>query len=205
MAGTDREPISERPRRLPARGSSPVNGTMHARDRLAHRDALRLPCLDARQATLDLGGPGILGPWVDVRVEARGELLGKLATILIREGHGVDEHVLSGFAHASKVAPGRDRRESRSWGGPATATGPSGAAVRVTSPVTSPPRGPWHHRAVQHIDELPDDATIADVQYRQHVIDAVNRGRDEIAGGTGIPHPQVAAELRAKWSRDRPR
>ena len=61
--------------------------------------------------------------------------------------------------------------------------------------------GPRH----QLIDELPDDATIADVQYRQHVIDAVNRGRDEIAGGTGIPHAQVAAELRAKWSRDRAR
>ena len=57
----------------------------------------------------------------------------------------------------------------------------------------------------QLIDELPDDATIADVQYRLHVIDAVHRGREEIAGGTGIPHAQVGAELRAKWSRDRAR
>jgi hypothetical protein len=53
----------------------------------------------------------------------------------------------------------------------------------------------------QLIDELPDDATIADVQYRLYVIDAVNRGRDEIASGSGIPHAQVAAELRAKWRR----
>jgi hypothetical protein len=70
---------------------------------------------------------------------------------------------------------------------------------------------PWHTRDVAHpstkqilkqlIDELPDDATIADVQYRLYVIDAVNRGRDEIASGSGIPHAQVAAELRAKWGR----
>jgi hypothetical protein len=57
---------------------------------------------------------------------------------------------------------------------------------------------------LQHlIDELPEDATIADVQYRLHVIDAVNRGRDEIAAGAGIPHGQLVTELRAKWSRGR--
>ena len=55
----------------------------------------------------------------------------------------------------------------------------------------------------QLIDELPDDATIADVQDRLYIIDAVNRGRDEIAAGAGMPHAQVAAELRAKWSRGR--
>ncbi len=55
----------------------------------------------------------------------------------------------------------------------------------------------------QLIEELPDDATIADVQYRLYIIDAVSRGRDEIAAGTGIPHTQVAAELRAKWARRR--
>jgi predicted transcriptional regulator len=53
------------------------------------------------------------------------------------------------------------------------------------------------------IDDLPDDATIADVQYRLYIIDAVNRGRDEIASGTGIPHEQVADEMRAKWGRAR--
>ncbi|MBA3460046.1 MAG: hypothetical protein H0T46_08800 [Deltaproteobacteria bacterium] len=53
----------------------------------------------------------------------------------------------------------------------------------------------------QLIDELPDDATIADVQYRLYIIDAANRGRDEIASGSGIPHARVAAELRAKWGR----
>ena len=53
----------------------------------------------------------------------------------------------------------------------------------------------------QLIDELPDDATIADVQYRLYIIDAVNRGQDEITSGSGIPHAQVATELRAKRSR----
>ena len=55
----------------------------------------------------------------------------------------------------------------------------------------------------QLIDELPDDATIADVQYRLYIIDATSRGRQEIVGGAGIPHAKVAAELRAKWSRGR--
>ena len=55
----------------------------------------------------------------------------------------------------------------------------------------------------QLIDELPDDATIAEVQYRLYVIDAVNRGRDEIASGAGVPHEQVASDLRAKWGRAR--
>jgi hypothetical protein len=53
------------------------------------------------------------------------------------------------------------------------------------------------------IDDLPDDATIADVQYRLYIIDAVNRGRDEIVSGAGIPHEQVADEMRAKWGRVR--
>jgi predicted transcriptional regulator len=55
----------------------------------------------------------------------------------------------------------------------------------------------------QLIDELPDDATIADVQYRLYIIDAARRGHDEIEAGQAIPHEQVAAELRAKWSRNR--
>lgn len=53
----------------------------------------------------------------------------------------------------------------------------------------------------QLIDELPDDATIEDVQRRLHIIDAVNHGRD--ASGAGTPHEQVAANLRAKWGRVR--
>jgi hypothetical protein len=55
----------------------------------------------------------------------------------------------------------------------------------------------------QLIDELPDDATIADVQYRLYIIDAVNRGRSDVATGSTLPHAQVASELRAKWGRGR--
>jgi plasmid stabilization system protein ParE len=59
-------------------------------------------------------------------------------------------------------------------------------------------------RILKHlIDDLPDDATIADVQYRLYIIDAVNRGRDEIASGAGFPHEQVADEMRTKWGRAR--
>jgi hypothetical protein len=65
------------------------------------------------------------------------------------------------------------------------------------------PRSSTKQILQQLIGELPDDATIADVQYRLHVIDAVTRGRDEIAAGAGIPHAPVAAELSAKWSRGR--
>ena len=67
----------------------------------------------------------------------------------------------------------------------------------------------WHTGGMAHpstkqilkslIDDLPDDATIAEVQYRLYIIDAVNRGRDEIASGAGSPHEQVADEMRAKW------
>jgi hypothetical protein len=53
------------------------------------------------------------------------------------------------------------------------------------------------------IDDLPADAPIADVQYRLYIIDAVSRGRDEIASGTGIPHEQVADEMRGRWGRAR--
>ena len=81
------------------------------------------------------------------------------------------------------------------------------------SPSNAQSQGLWHTGAVAHpstkqilkhlIDDLPDDATIADVQYRLYIIDAVNRGRDEIASGAGIPHEQVADEMRAKWGRAR--
>jgi hypothetical protein len=81
------------------------------------------------------------------------------------------------------------------------------------APSNAEPQYLWHTGVVAHpstkqilkhlIDELPDDATIADVQYRLYIIDAVNRGRDEIASGPGIPHEQVADEMRAKWGRAR--
>jgi hypothetical protein len=88
--------------------------------------------------------------------------------------------------------------------------------VRTLSGRTSEQtQGRWHTGDVAHpstkqilnhlIDDLPEDATIADVQYRVYIIDAVNRGRDELASGAGIPHEQVADEMRAKWGRARER
>ena len=75
------------------------------------------------------------------------------------------------------------------------------------------PQGLWHAAGVARpstkqilkdlIDDLPENATIADVQYRLYIIDAVNRGRNEIASGAGIPHEQVADEMRAKLGRAR--
>lgn len=103
--------------------------------------------------------------------------------------------------------PHNDSRKP--WTGPWTNR--AAAARRVIASEKLTLHGPWHTGDVAHhstkqilkqlIDELPDDATIADVQYRLYIIDAVNRGRDEIASGSGIPHAQVANELRAKWSR----
>lgn len=98
---------------------------------------------------------------------------------------------------------------------------PLGREVASSTPVTrtrSYPHehaglGLWHTDGVappstkqilrRLIDELPDDATIDDVQYRLYVIDAVNRGRDEVAAGAGVPHEQVADEMRTKWGRAR--
>jgi len=55
----------------------------------------------------------------------------------------------------------------------------------------------------QLIAELPDDCTIADVQYRLYVVDMIQRGRDAAAEGRVVPHAQVARELGARWGRDR--
>ena len=55
------------------------------------------------------------------------------------------------------------------------------AARRIAERAGRPPRPRRSSSSV--IDELSDDATLADVQYRLYIIDAVNRGREEIAAG----------------------
>jgi predicted transcriptional regulator len=55
----------------------------------------------------------------------------------------------------------------------------------------------------QLITELPDDCTIADVQYRLYVLDAVQRGKDDVAAGRVVPQAQVARELGGRWGRNR--
>ncbi len=54
------------------------------------------------------------------------------------------------------------------------------------------------------LDELPDDCTIDDVQYELYVLDLVQRGLAEANEGKLIPHEQVMAELRDKWTRRHP-
>jgi predicted transcriptional regulator len=55
----------------------------------------------------------------------------------------------------------------------------------------------------QLIEELPDDCTIADVQYRLHVIETVRRGRADVAAGRVVPHGEVVRQLGEKWGRSR--
>lgn len=49
------------------------------------------------------------------------------------------------------------------------------------------------------LERLPDDCTLDDVLYHLYVVQAVERGRVDVAAGQTIPHEQVAAELRKKW------
>jgi predicted transcriptional regulator len=49
------------------------------------------------------------------------------------------------------------------------------------------------------LERLPDDCTLDDVLYHLYVVQAVERGRADVAAGRTIPHAQVAAELRKKW------
>ena len=49
------------------------------------------------------------------------------------------------------------------------------------------------------LDRLPDDCTIEDVLYHLYVLQEVEQGRADVAGGRTVPHAQVADELRRKW------
>ena len=49
------------------------------------------------------------------------------------------------------------------------------------------------------LDQLPDDCSLEEVQYRLYVVQAVNRGQADADAGRVIPHEQVDAELRLKW------
>ena len=49
------------------------------------------------------------------------------------------------------------------------------------------------------LDQLPDDCSLEEVQYRLYVVQAVNRGQADADAGRVIPHEQVDAELRRKW------
>jgi hypothetical protein len=49
------------------------------------------------------------------------------------------------------------------------------------------------------LDRLPDDCTLDDVLYHLHVIQAIDRGLEDVEAGRTISHEQVAKELRRKW------
>jgi predicted transcriptional regulator len=49
------------------------------------------------------------------------------------------------------------------------------------------------------LERLPDNCTLDDVLYHLYVVQAVERGRADVAAGRTTPHEQVAAELRKKW------
>jgi hypothetical protein len=49
------------------------------------------------------------------------------------------------------------------------------------------------------LDQLPDDCTLEDVLYHLYVIEKVQKGTVELDAGRGIPHEQVAEEMRRKW------
>lgn len=57
----------------------------------------------------------------------------------------------------------------------------------------------------QLINELPDDCTVEDAQYRRHVLRAVERGRADIAAGRVLSQNQVEAELERRWGKGRAR
>jgi predicted transcriptional regulator len=50
------------------------------------------------------------------------------------------------------------------------------------------------------LERLPDDCSLDDVQYHLYVVQAVERGVSDNAAGRVIPHEQVAADLRRKWT-----
>lgn len=49
------------------------------------------------------------------------------------------------------------------------------------------------------LDRLPDDCTLDDVLYHLYVIQAIDRGLQDVEAGRTISHEQVAEELRRKW------
>jgi predicted transcriptional regulator len=51
------------------------------------------------------------------------------------------------------------------------------------------------------LTRLPQDCTIEDVQYHLYVLQAIQRGRQEIACGKRLDHEKVVQKLRGKWQK----
>lgn len=53
------------------------------------------------------------------------------------------------------------------------------------------------------LDRLPDDCSLDDVLYHLYVIQAVERGLEDVAEGRVILHGEVSDTLRRKWQAGR--
>ncbi len=49
------------------------------------------------------------------------------------------------------------------------------------------------------LDRLPDDCSLDDVMYHLYIIQAVERGLEDVAQGRVIPHDEFAETLRSRW------
>ncbi|MFO0874142.1 MAG: hypothetical protein U0575_09245 [Phycisphaerales bacterium] len=49
------------------------------------------------------------------------------------------------------------------------------------------------------LDRLPDECSLEDVMYHLSVLQAVERGLDDVAAGRLTPHETVARETRQEW------
>jgi len=48
------------------------------------------------------------------------------------------------------------------------------------------------------LDQLPDDATLEDVQYQLYVLQKLHAGEQDLQQGRTVPHEQVLKDL-ARW------
>ena len=55
-------------------------------------------------------------------------------------------------------------------------------------------------RVRELLDRLPDDCTLEEIQYHLYVIQQIELGLADSEAGRAIPHEEVAAELRSKWT-----
>lgn len=46
-------------------------------------------------------------------------------------------------------------------------------------------------RALDAVKQLPDDASLEDAMERLYVLEAIERGRADIANGGGVPHEEM--------------
>ena len=52
---------------------------------------------------------------------------------------------------------------------------------------------------IKLIQELPDDATLEDIQYHLFVRQKLLRAEEQIKDGKTVPHEQVMEKARKKW------